>query len=254
VLLHGPGANPAHRLRVIPARVARHRVNAPDLPGHGATLVGEGELDGERALRWLGDLCAQCCAEPPSLLGQLLGGAIALRFALAHPEQVARLVLVDSFGLRAFEPTPEFALALTRFQAEPSAHTHEQLWRRCAHDLPALRSAMGELWAPFESYNVACASTREARSALPALMAEFGLNAIAAHDLARIAPPTSSIWGRNDLATPLAVAEAASLEYGWPLFVVDHANDDPAIEQPEAFLRALVPALAHSARLAGARP
>jgi pimeloyl-ACP methyl ester carboxylesterase len=42
------------------------------------------------------------------------------------------------------------------------------------------------------------------------------------------------------------VAEAASARYGWPLHVIEDAADDPPIEQPEAFLRALRAALAHS--------
>jgi len=40
VLLHGPGANAAHWLRVIPGLVATHRVVAPDLPGQGASKGG----------------------------------------------------------------------------------------------------------------------------------------------------------------------------------------------------------------------
>lgn len=61
--------------------------------------------------------------------------------------------------------------------------------------------------------------------------------------LAGIAAPTWLIWGRHDLATPLEVAEAASADYGWPLHVIEYAADDPPIEQPDAFLRALHVAL-----------
>jgi pimeloyl-ACP methyl ester carboxylesterase len=51
--------------------------------------------------------------------------------------------------------------------------------------------------------------------------------------------PTTLIWGRHDLATPLAVAEAASARYGWPLRVIEDAAGNPGMEQPEAFLQAL---------------
>ena len=40
------------------------------------------------------------------------------------------------------------------------------------------------------------------------------------------------------------MAEAASERYGWPLEIVEEAGDDPPLEQPQAFLRALRPALA----------
>jgi hypothetical protein len=42
----------------------------------------------------------------------------------------------------------------------------------------------------------------------------------------------------------LAVAEAASARHGWPLRVIDHAGDDPPMEQPAAFLAALRTVLA----------
>jgi pimeloyl-ACP methyl ester carboxylesterase len=62
-------------------------------------------------------------------------------------------------------------------------------------------------------------------------------------DLQRIAVPTTLIWGRDDVGVRLNVAEAASVRYGWPLHVIENARDDPAIEQPEAFLEALDAAL-----------
>jgi pimeloyl-ACP methyl ester carboxylesterase len=76
-------------------------------------------------------------------------------------------------------------------------------------------------------------------AALQVLMAEIGMSAIPPTALARIAVPTTLIWGRHDLATPLRIAEAASARYGWPLHVIEHAADDPPVEQPEALLRAL---------------
>jgi hypothetical protein len=47
------------------------------------------------------------------------------------------------------------------------------------------------------------------------------------------------VWGRHDLATPLAVAEAVAADCGWPLHVIDDCADDPPMERPEAFVRAL---------------
>jgi pimeloyl-ACP methyl ester carboxylesterase len=55
---------------------------------------------------------------------------------------------------------------------------------------------------------------------------------------------TTLIWGRHDLQVPLATAETAATLYDWPLHVIDNAGDDPALEQPEAFLNALHTALA----------
>jgi hypothetical protein len=37
----------------------------------------------------------------------------------------------------------------------------------------------------------------------------------------------------------LARSTAPSERYGWPLHVIDHCRDDPAVEQPQAFLHSL---------------
>jgi len=243
VLLHGPGGSGAHFMRMVPRLVSSHRVVIPDLPGHGASHVDDGaSLTAERVMSWLAALIEQTCGGKPALVGQLLGGAIAARFAALHGDRIRSLALIDAFGLRAFAPAPEFGRALHGFLAQPSEQTHDALWQHCARDLRRLRAAMGELWQPFAAYNVDCA--RSGQQALAALMEQLGASALPEAELARIAVPTTLIWGRHDLATPLSTAEAASARYGWPLHVIEDANDDPPIEQPEAVLSALRATLA----------
>jgi pimeloyl-ACP methyl ester carboxylesterase len=244
VLLHGPMGNAAHWMGVIPGLVATHRVIVPDLPGHGASEVTDDRrIDADRVMEWLGGLIEQSCKTPPALVGQLLGGAIAARFASEQSHRLSRLVLVNTFGLRPFQPVPEFGLALSNFLAQPTARTHTDLWHHCAFDLDALRQRMGERWQPFETYNLDRARTPSVQAAVATLMEQFGLPAIPSGDLGRIAVPTSLIWGRHDRATPLSVAEEASALFGWPLHVIENCNDDPPVEQPEALLRALRTAL-----------
>ncbi len=249
VLLHGPMAYAAHWMGVIPGLAQDHAVIVPDLPGHGASESGEGALGVPPMLAWLGALIEQTCPVPPVLVGQLLSGAIALRFAIEHGGLLERLVLVDTFGLVPLEPAPEFGQAVMQFQAEPSARTHDSLWRYCAFDLDRLRERMGERWKPFAAYNLERARTPATQAAMQALMPAFAFAPIAPDLLARMKVPTSLIWGRHDLATPLAVAEAASKRYDWPLQVIENAADDPPVEQPEALLQALRVAIARGERV-----
>ena len=107
---------------------------------------------------------------------------------------------------------------------------------------------MGEPWEPFAAYNLDRARTPSVKAALRILMRQLGVPAIPSADLARIAVPTTLIWGRHDLATRLRIAKAASVRYGWPLHVIENAAADPPIEQPEAFLQALYAALGTPAR------
>lgn len=118
VLLHGLTGHRKDFERVVPDLARHTRVLAPDLRGHGdssktgsakgydfATLVA----DQRRLLDVLGiDRC--------DLLGHSFGGMLALRFALAHPERVASLVLMstsceapDFYTREVFEKAGSFA-------------------------------------------------------------------------------------------------------------------------------------------------
>ena len=97
---------------------------------------------------------------------------------------------------------------------------------------------MGERWEPFVAYNLELARGPGAK-AVGRMLRELGLPRIPPADLARIAVPTTLIWGRQDRANRLRIAEAASARYGWPLHVIEDCADDPPRDQPEAFLRAL---------------
>jgi len=239
VLLHGPGEYAAKWLRVIPDLVTTHQVIAPDLPGHGASQPIDGTLKVDSVIAWLNDLIQQTCHTPPVLVGQILGGAIAARYAIEHGDQLDRLILVDSLGLVRFRPKLKFALALIQFIAHPTGKTHDRFWRRCAFDLDRLRAQMGNKWDSLKAYNLDRARTPSVKAALRGLMGKFGLPAIPPAELARISVPTTLIWGRHDLAIPLPIAQAASARYGWPIHVIDGTADEPPIEQPAAFVEVL---------------
>lgn len=244
VLLHGPGEYGAKWFRVIPDLVQTHRVIAPDLPGHGETAPIDGDFGPERLLDWLDALIEETCPEPPALVGQILAGAIAAHFAADRGPRIARLVLTDALGLAPFEPAPEFGAALTEFMTAPDGDSHDRFWQLCAYDLDSLRERMGDGWQRLRAYNLDRAAAAELKPTQHALFGLFGLPVIPDDQLARIAAPTTLIWGRHDLATPVSVAEGASARFGWALHVIEDAADDPAIEQPAAFVAALRAALA----------
>jgi pimeloyl-ACP methyl ester carboxylesterase len=251
VLLHEPGSFAAHWAQVLPELASTHRVIAPDLPGHGASEISEEKLDAGRVLAWLGELIEQTCGTPPALVGHLGSGSVAARFTVGEAPRLRSLVLVDSFGLARFRPAPGFALALFRYVARPTAGTYDGLMQRCTADFDAVRTGMGGRWEAFEAYTLDRARSPSGKAALRVLMRELAVPPIPPADLERIAVPTTLIWGRHDPVMRLRVAEATSERYRWPLYVIENAGDDPPIEQPESFLRALRAGLASSE---GAKP
>lgn len=248
VLLHGPGAYGASWSPVIPGLTATHRVIAPDLPGQGASEVSDGPLDVNMVLNWLGELIEHTCPAPPVVVGQLIGGAIAARFVAESPARVDGLVLVVPLGLAPFAPSPDFGAAMTGFFAGPSAETHDALWSHCVYDLDDTRERIGATWEPLKAYNLDRARTPSVSAGMQSLLDVFGMPAIPPDVLARVSVPTTLLWGRHDAVVPLAVAEAASERYGWPLHVIEQAGNEPAIEAPDAFMRALHAALDHQVR------
>jgi pimeloyl-ACP methyl ester carboxylesterase len=237
VLLHGPGEFALTWLRVFPELVKSNRVIVPDLPGHGASLVGDAPLGVDHVLEWLGELIERTCPSPPYLAGHLLGGAIGARFAVAHGEKLRGLVLVDTFGLQRLRPSPLFALTLVNFLARPTAGSRDRFFRQCFVDMNRLQNELGPLWQPLMTCALEGANSPDQKVALRSMMPQLGWRAIPEQELERISMPTTLIWGRHDRQTPLAVAQRASSRYGWPLHVIEDAADDPAFEQPEAVMR-----------------
>ena len=243
VLLHGPGEFAATWLRVIPELAATHRVVAPDLPGHGASGLPAGPLDAERALAWLGELIERTCDSPPALVGHLLGGSLAARFARGQRKQ-------DQPARAGRRVRPRALAAGAQLRARPD-RLHGATDRAVAtaadarlHERPPdPRERMDGRLEELEAYALDRARAPAMKKALRTLMPQLGMRPIPAADLGRITVPTTLIWGRHDLQVRLRVAEAASARYGWPLHVIEKANDDPAVEQPEALLRALRAAL-----------
>ena len=238
LLLHGPGDFAGMWMRVIPNLVTMHRVVAPDLPGHGTSELVDGRLDADGLRAWLSGLIERTCPSPPVLVGHVLGGSIGARFAMNHGDRLSRLVLVDSLGLARFRPAPAFALTMLAFLTRPTDRTYTRFMRQCSLDLDGLRHELGPRWEPFLAYSLERARGPNAKIA-GRLFREFGIPPIPPDDLARIAVPTTLIWGRHDRANRLRIAQAASARYGWPLHVIQNCADDPPRDQPLAFMEAL---------------
>lgn len=230
-------------MRVIPELVTTHRVIAPDLPGLGASEMSDGLPDADAVLKWLDELIEQTCAIPPVLVGKGPGGALAARFAIEHSDRIDRVVLVDTHGLARFRPPPGMALSFVGVMLRPTERGLERGFRHyCFADLDRVRAEMGERYEWMAAYALDRFRTPSVKAAMRSLMRSLA-SAIPPADLHRIAVPTTLIWGRHDLGVRLSVAEAASARFGWPLHVIENARDDPAIEQPVAFLEAVRTAL-----------
>jgi 3-oxoadipate enol-lactonase len=75
---------------------SRYRCIAYDFLGHGGSSVGRGEYSLEDEAENLHALLAQWGASIAHLVGLSMGGMVGIRLALAHPEDVRSLALLDT--------------------------------------------------------------------------------------------------------------------------------------------------------------
>jgi pimeloyl-ACP methyl ester carboxylesterase len=111
VLLHGGMAGSEIFAGLAPALAAGRRVVMVDLQGHGHTAEADRPLRPELMASDVAALIGHLGLEQADVLGYSLGGAVALRVAVQHPDRVRRLVLV-SIAFRRDGSHPEVVAAM----------------------------------------------------------------------------------------------------------------------------------------------
>lgn len=181
VLLHGLGDSAETWARVMPRLARGRRVLAPDLAGFGRTPAPREGMRLSVLVRYLAGLLESLGVEKAIVVGNSLGGAVAIRYAAENPDRVERLFLLNSAGLLnevppELEPgTREEARELVRITFGPEARTPRFFLDdlvRSSRD-PARRAYI--------------------RSDEPTDVRE---------DLGRVGAPTTIIWGEQDRLIP----------------------------------------------------
>ena len=84
---------------VIGALAERYSVVAPDLAGHGQSSGPPLRDSVEPLVDGIDSLCAYLGVETAAVVGHSLGGLVAMRFALDHPDRLTHLLLADAGGI-----------------------------------------------------------------------------------------------------------------------------------------------------------
>lgn len=99
VLVHGYGDSFTTWDGWTAALAAEHRVLSIDLPGHGLTRAPEGYRLSADGLVEVVDAFATALKLPSfAIAGNSMGGGVAWHYALAHPNRLSALILVDAAG------------------------------------------------------------------------------------------------------------------------------------------------------------
>ena len=222
LLLHGLFGALSNFQQLIETFSRNYRVIIPLLPIYTETDI-DPSVDGLTA--YLEEFVAVKKLENCTLIGNSLGGHIALVFALRKPELVCAIVLTGSSGL--FESGMG-----TGF---PRRSSYEFVQERVAYTFyspeTATKELVDEVFGIFMDNYKTLRIIRIARSAQRHNMRD---------DLERIKVPVSLIWGLNDNITPPRVAhEFDKLLPNSELHFIDKCGHAPMMEQPEEFNRIL---------------
>jgi len=241
VLLHAGIADSRMWAAQFDALATNHTVIAYDRRGFGRTRPAPGPFN---HVDDLAALLGYLGIKRTALVGCSQGSRIALDFALAHPDQVSRIVLSapSVSGFRYDGPPPRQADAIDAAEAAGDlARVNElemQIWVDGPRRAPdAVASSVRRLVAEMNAIALANEGVGEERPP----------DRPAAGRLGEVGAPVLLVVGELDAAITLAVAEA--LAGGLPnVRRVDLlAAHLPNMEQPEAFNRAVGPFLGERA-------
>ncbi|MGC4808844.1 alpha/beta fold hydrolase [Micromonospora sp. DT233] len=214
VLLHGIGRTLADFAELHDLLARDHRVVSLDLAGHG----GSAPLDEPHTLAALARATAESLDalgvdRPAHLVGNSLGGAVAMRLAVDEPSRVASLVLANSAGFGAEVTIALRLLALRplgRLLLRPSRavarHTERALFHDARHVTAArLDTALAAARRPHAARVMLelVGSLGTVRGVAPGWRAEL-LDAVARLDV-----PLLVVWGDRDRILPAAHLDAA---------------------------------------------
>ncbi len=248
VLLHGVGHNHRTWLPVLRPLSRHFTVIAPDLLGHGESDAPRADYSIGGYANGLRDLLALNGISSATIVGNSLGGGIAMQFAYQFPQRTERMVLVGSGGLgRTVNPLlrgmtmPGGSLALKAATLPPVRVPAVAALRKLhTTGLPGTVDFQGIS----EVYD-ALGDTGRRRAFHHVLQAavDWRGQVITMLDRAYLAEslPSLVIWGEQDSVIPVKHAYAAhAVLPGSQLEIIAHAGHFPQEDAPEEFASALI--------------
>lgn len=236
ILLHGIGCHVEDWLPNFEALAARYRVFALDLPGHGRTdKPADAPYDVVYLAEFVRDFMAALHIERAHVVGHSMGGAVATRLTLLHPELVDRLVLIAPAGLgrkihlslrlasvpllgeRLLRPSRWGTTISARVNVyNPDVITDEKI--DCDYQMAAQPGALEAL-------------LRTARSGINLWGQKSSFWGVHVNGLPSITHSVLVIWGREDSILPVAHAQVVAR--GLPnvrVHILEHCGHVPMLE------------------------
>jgi pimeloyl-ACP methyl ester carboxylesterase len=242
VLLHGLGATNASLLPCLADLAKDHRVLAPDLPGFGQTAAPSASYTPAWFAAWVEAFQHQVGARRAVLLGNSLGGRVALEAGLTHSRSVRGLVLLTPSP--AFRRLRQWVPAIRLLRPELASLPFPVNHRLVVEAVRAMMSDPDRLPKPW--YDAAADEavrvfrSRAHRVAFFAVARQifvedaWGRNGFWDR-LPGLEPPALFVWGDRDRLVPASFAEHVTGALPQATSVVlEDSGHVPQFEHPEA--------------------
>lgn len=241
LLIHGMAASSGSWRAVTDRLAGDFRVIAPDLLGHGRSDKPRTDYSLGALAVWLRDLLDELAIERVTVVGQSLGGGIAMQFAHQHRNRCERVVLIGSGGLESdlswplrllSAPGAEWALPVLAPSAVLRAGNTVGTWLSTV----GLHSPRGaELWNTYAS--LMDGDARHANLQTLRSVVENRAQSVGATHRRRLTAqmPVLLIWGEDDVIIPVSRGYAAHRSMlGSRLTVLPGVGHLPHAEAPAA--------------------
>ncbi len=230
LLMHGIGGNRSNWAAQCEALSAHFTFAAWDARGYGASDDYDGPLAFDDFVADVLRVLDHFGVERAHLLGLSMGGRIAMRAALLHPDRIATLTLVDTHeGFSAFTPQQRQDFVNSRKAPLLAGQTPADIAGPVARSLAGPRARPEHVAQLAQS--IAALHKDSYIKSLEATVAQVDLG-----DISAIRTPAHFIVGADDPLTPVAMHhEMAAKLGGAPVSVLPDAGHLSNIENASAF-------------------
>lgn len=246
ILLHGFGGSMWQWEHQQAALAAHFRVITPDLVGAGLSDKPDIEYRPDQLLKYLVGFMDALQIPQASIVGNSMGGGLAIGLALYHPARVSQLILIDGLPAHVMEhlASPSIRRALTTSASSGLVSFGNWLFGRCM-----LESTMREFVydpALLTSAVLDRANRNRQQPGLFRALLTIGTNLPLweeqfAPRIGTITHRTMIIWGEEDRVFPIPAGDQLHRTIAGSTFVrIPKAGHIPQWEQPELVNQTLI--------------
>ncbi|MDM0001755.1 alpha/beta fold hydrolase [Variovorax sp. J22P240] len=235
LFMHGIGGNRSNWRAQLPAFAPHFACAAWDARGYGGSEDYEGALAFDDFVDDVLRVLDHFGVERAHLVGLSMGGRIAMRTALRHPDRIATLTLLDTHeGFEAFTPAQRQAFVDSRRAPLLAGKEPADIADAVARSLVGPKATPAQLQQLVDS--IAALHKGSYIKSLQATVDQVVLG-----DISLIAAPAHFVVGADDRLTPPAMHhEMAAKMGGAPVSVLPDAGHLSNIENAEAFNQAAI--------------